>query len=57
MKEYDLVLSSQGIHCMPYKNYYVVYEIEEAMNTVVVLRVEYNRRNWKWANKEVRGYK
>lgn len=43
----DLVLSSQGIHCMPYKNYYVFYEKEETMNTVVVLRVGYNRRNWK----------
>ena len=43
----DLVLSSQEIHCMPYKNYYVFYEIEETMNTVVVLRVGYNRRNWK----------
>lgn len=43
----DLVLSSQRIHCMPYKNYYVFYEIEETMNTVVVLRVGYNRRNWK----------
>lgn len=43
----DLVLSSQGIHCMPYKNYYVFYEIEETMNTVIVLRVGYNRRNWK----------
>ena len=43
----DWVLSSQGIHCMPYKNYYVFYEIEETINTVVVLRVGYNRRNWK----------
>ncbi len=43
----DLVLSSQKIHCMPYKNYYVFYEIEETINTVVVLRVGYNRRNWK----------
>ena len=43
----DLVLSSQGIHCMPYKNYYVFYEIEETVNTVIVLRVGYNRRNWK----------
>lgn len=43
----DRVLSSQGIHCMPYKNYYVFYEIEETMNTVIVLRIGYNRRNWK----------
>lgn len=25
----DRVLASQGIHCMPYKNYYVFYEVEE----------------------------
>lgn len=43
----DCVLASQGIHCMPYKNYYIFYEIEETMNTVIVVRVGYNRRNWK----------
>lgn len=43
----DQVLSSQGIHCMPYKNYYVFYEIVDMMNTVIVLRIGYNRRNWK----------
>lgn len=43
----DRVLFTQGIHCMPYKNYYVFYEIEETMDTVIVLRVGYNRRNWK----------
>lgn len=43
----DLVLSSQRIHCMPYKNYYVFYEIEETLNIVIVLRIGYNRRNWK----------
>lgn len=43
----DQVLFSQGIHCMPYKNYYVFYEIEETMNTVIILRIGYNRRNWK----------
>lgn len=43
----DRVLASQGIHCMPYKNYYVFYEVEEAMETVIILRVGYNRRNWK----------
>lgn len=43
----DRVLASQGIHCMPYKNYYVFYEVEETMETVIVLRVGYNRRNWK----------
>lgn len=43
----DQVLSSQGIHCMPYKNYYVFYIIEESMDVVIVLRIGYNRRNWK----------
>ena len=41
----DKILSSQGIQCMPYKNYYVFYEIIESMKTVIVLRVGYNRRN------------
>ena len=43
----DVVLSSQQIRCMPYKNYYVFYQVIEAMDTVLVLRVGYNRRNWK----------
>ena len=43
----DKILSSQGIRCMPYKNYYVFYEIVETMKSVIVLRVGYNRRNWK----------
>lgn len=43
----DPVLSSQGIHCMPYKNYFIFYEVIDIMETVIVLRVGYNRRNWK----------
>ncbi len=43
----DCVLASQGIHCMPYKNYYVFYEVEEERGIVIVLRIGYNRRNWK----------
>lgn len=43
----DDVLASQGIHCMPYKNYYVFYEIVDMMDMVIVLRIGYNRRNWK----------
>ena len=42
----DVVLSSQGIHCMPYKNYFVFFEVIDTVNTVIVLRVGYNRRNW-----------
>jgi len=41
----DEVLFSQGIHCMPYKNYYVFYEIIEVRNIVIVLRIGYNRRS------------
>ncbi len=43
----DSVLASQGIHCMPYKNYYIFYIIEETMDTVIILRIGYNRRNWR----------
>jgi len=43
----DPVLKSQAIRCMPYKNYYIFYKIIDAMNTVIILRVGYNRRNWK----------
>ncbi len=43
----DVVLSSQGIHCMPYKNYYVFYEVIDVMETVIILRIGYNRRNWR----------
>lgn len=43
----DVVLTSQGIHCMPYKNHYVFYEIVDIMKTVIVLRIGHNRRNWK----------
>ena len=43
----DDILQSQGIRCMPYKNYYIFYEIVEAMYVVIILRIGYNRRNWK----------
>lgn len=43
----DVVLASQGIRCLPYKNYYIFYQIEELTKTVFVLRIGYNRRNWK----------
>lgn len=43
----DAVLASQGIRCMPYKNYYIFYEIVDGLKTVIVLRVGHNRRNWK----------
>ena len=43
----DDILKNQNIHCMPYKNYYIFYEIIEATHIAIVLRVGYNRRNWK----------
>ena len=43
----DDILQLQGIRCMPYKNFYIFYEIIDAMQVVIILRVGYNRRNWK----------
>lgn len=43
----DDLLQNQGIRCMPYKNYYIFYEIIEIMQTIIVLRIGYNRRNWR----------
>ena len=43
----DDILQHQGIRCMTYKNYYIFYEVIEAMQVIVVLRVGYNQRNWK----------
>lgn len=43
----DKVLQKQGIRCMPYKNYYIFYEVVEIMRVVIVLRSGYNQRNWR----------
>ena len=43
----DDILQAQGIRCMPYKNYYIFYEIIENIQVVIVLRIGYNKRNWK----------
>lgn len=43
----DDILQSQGIRCMPYKNYYIFYEVIETIQVVIVLRIGYNKRNWK----------
>lgn len=43
----DDILQKQGIRCMPYKNYYIFYKIIEVTHVVIILRVGYNRRNWK----------
>lgn len=41
------VLYCQGIRCMPYKNYYVFYKIIQNQKQILILRVGYNKRNWK----------
>lgn len=43
----DDYLQSQGIRCMPFKNFYIFYKVIEDVPTVVILRVGYNKRNWK----------
>lgn len=43
----DNFLQSQGIRCMPYKNFYIFYKIIDNSQRVIVLRIGYNRRNWK----------
>jgi len=43
----DEILKSYNIRCMPYKNYYVMYKIIENKKIVSILRVGYNKRNWK----------
>ena len=43
----DDTLQSQGIRCMPYKNYYIFYKIVEIRHVVIILRIGYNKRNWK----------
>lgn len=43
----DDYLQSRGIRCMPFKNFYIFYKVIEDVPTVVILRVGYNKRNWK----------
>lgn len=43
----DKTLADQGVRCIPYKNYFIFYEVMENMQTVIVLRIGYSRRNWK----------
>ncbi|MBQ7360751.1 MAG: type II toxin-antitoxin system RelE/ParE family toxin [Lachnospiraceae bacterium] len=43
----DEILQAQGIRCMPYKNYYIFYKIFSVPQIVIVLRIGYNKRNWK----------
>ncbi len=34
------------IRCMPFKNFYIFYTIDDTTQTVTILRVGYNKRNW-----------
>ena len=43
----DDILKDQSIRCMPYKNHYVFYEVIDMLQVVIVLRIGYNKRNWK----------
>lgn len=43
----DTVLQSQGIRCMPHKNYYIFYKVIETTKSVMILRIGYHRRDWK----------
>ena len=42
----DEVLAEEGIHCMPYHNYYIFYEVSDARNIIIIIRVGFNRRKW-----------
>lgn len=39
-------LEDTSIHCMPYKNHYIFYQIDDDNLTVHVVRIGYNKRNW-----------
>ncbi len=43
----DTILQKQDIRCMPYKNYYIFYKIIENTKTIIILRIGYQKRNWK----------
>lgn len=43
----DPVLQSHGIRYMPYKNYYIFYKVIESTQIIIILKVGYNKRNWK----------
>lgn len=43
----DKVLREQGIKCLTYKNHHIFYQIIEESKTVIILRIGYNKRDWK----------
>ena len=44
----DYRLKYRKIHYMPYKNYYVFYQVDDEKKRVVLLRVGHKNRNWKY---------
>lgn len=42
----DEYLKQLEIRCMPYKNYYIFYEVVENGKMVIVIRIGYYRRDW-----------
>ena len=43
----DVRLARKGIRMMPVENYFLFYTIDKRRKRVSILRVLYNRRNWK----------
>ncbi len=43
----DATLCKIGIRCMPYKNYYIFYIVNENKKWVMIVRIIYNKRNWR----------
>ena len=43
----DAILYKSGMRCMPYKNYYIIYVVNENTKSVIIIRVIYNKRNWR----------
>ena len=41
------VLRCDQIRCIPYQKYYIFYKVIETKNIVLIVRVGFNRRNWK----------
>ena len=41
------LVQDEVLRCMPYKNHYIFYKVFSSHQIVVILRIGYNRRNWK----------
>ena len=44
----DYILKNHNIHYMPYKNYFVFYQIDDEEKRIVILRVGHRSRNWEY---------